>query len=286
MKKWRCTVCGYVHTGDEPPDECPVCGADKSLFEEIIEEEQPAAPAEPSTEASAVSTNRWKCGVCGYIHSGTAPPSECPVCGADQVRFSPAPEEGPVRIDSIDSNTDALPDAAADAITKDSGRKAEHPVLAKLRALRYPPWLDTATTEMTRRHVHPISVHLPNGVLPVSFFFMALAALFGSETLSKAAYYNLLVVLFAMPLVLFSGFNDWQRRYGGRISQIILTKIICGTVVFIGLLLLVLLWSLRPELLIADVGGRWLFALISVVTLAAAVTAGLMGGKLVFPNAE
>jgi len=38
MTKWRCTVCGYIHEGDEPPDECPVCGAPKSAFEKIEEE--------------------------------------------------------------------------------------------------------------------------------------------------------------------------------------------------------------------------------------------------------
>ena len=25
MKKWICTVCGYVHEGEEAPEECPVC---------------------------------------------------------------------------------------------------------------------------------------------------------------------------------------------------------------------------------------------------------------------
>lgn len=25
MKKWVCTVCGYVHEGDAPPEECPIC---------------------------------------------------------------------------------------------------------------------------------------------------------------------------------------------------------------------------------------------------------------------
>ncbi len=39
MKKWRCTVCNYIHTGEEPPEKCPVCGADKSKFVEISEEE-------------------------------------------------------------------------------------------------------------------------------------------------------------------------------------------------------------------------------------------------------
>jgi len=35
MKKFICTVCGYIHEGDTPPEICPICkvGADK--FEEI-----------------------------------------------------------------------------------------------------------------------------------------------------------------------------------------------------------------------------------------------------------
>ncbi|CAA7602804.1 Flavin reductase like domain protein [Acididesulfobacillus acetoxydans] len=35
MKQWRCTICGYIHTGETPPDVCPVCGADSSFFEEV-----------------------------------------------------------------------------------------------------------------------------------------------------------------------------------------------------------------------------------------------------------
>lgn len=31
-KRWKCTVCGYIHEGNEPPDSCPNCGADKSKF--------------------------------------------------------------------------------------------------------------------------------------------------------------------------------------------------------------------------------------------------------------
>ena len=33
MKKWRCIVCGYIHEGDEAPEECPLCGVDASQFE-------------------------------------------------------------------------------------------------------------------------------------------------------------------------------------------------------------------------------------------------------------
>lgn len=30
--KWVCTVCGYVHEGDEAPEKCPVCGVPASKF--------------------------------------------------------------------------------------------------------------------------------------------------------------------------------------------------------------------------------------------------------------
>jgi len=35
MKKWECTVCSYVHTGDEAPEKCPKCGAPKDKFIEL-----------------------------------------------------------------------------------------------------------------------------------------------------------------------------------------------------------------------------------------------------------
>jgi rubredoxin/uncharacterized membrane protein len=31
-KKWKCNVCGYIHEGEEPPEVCPVCGADRAKF--------------------------------------------------------------------------------------------------------------------------------------------------------------------------------------------------------------------------------------------------------------
>jgi mannose-6-phosphate isomerase-like protein (cupin superfamily) len=38
MKRWRCSVCGYVHMGDKPPDKCPNCGSPKEKFGEIAED--------------------------------------------------------------------------------------------------------------------------------------------------------------------------------------------------------------------------------------------------------
>lgn len=34
-KKFICTVCGYVHEGDEAPEQCPICTAGKEKFNEM-----------------------------------------------------------------------------------------------------------------------------------------------------------------------------------------------------------------------------------------------------------
>ena len=39
MKKlFKCTVCGYIHEGEEAPDFCPKCGAPKEKFVELDKE--------------------------------------------------------------------------------------------------------------------------------------------------------------------------------------------------------------------------------------------------------
>jgi len=38
MKKWRCTVCNYIHEGPKPPEICPVCGVSSEFFEEVRED--------------------------------------------------------------------------------------------------------------------------------------------------------------------------------------------------------------------------------------------------------
>ncbi|HET6429731.1 MAG TPA: FAD-dependent oxidoreductase [Phycisphaerae bacterium] len=83
-KAWRCTVCGYVHRGAEPPDWCPVCGAAKSEFE---------PHAEPAAPAAAPAPARRQCLNCNYVHEGPTPPDECPVCGAPGDRFRPLAEQ-------------------------------------------------------------------------------------------------------------------------------------------------------------------------------------------------
>ena len=49
-KKFKCKVCGYVHEGDKAPEQCPMCQAPQSEFEEIVEEG--AAPAKKGLNTS------------------------------------------------------------------------------------------------------------------------------------------------------------------------------------------------------------------------------------------
>ena len=37
-KKWRCTVCGYIHEGAEAPEQCPLCKVGKDKFVEVVED--------------------------------------------------------------------------------------------------------------------------------------------------------------------------------------------------------------------------------------------------------
>ena len=45
-KKWICTVCGYVHEGDTPPEKCPQCKQPAEKFKELKEDEEVTYAAE------------------------------------------------------------------------------------------------------------------------------------------------------------------------------------------------------------------------------------------------
>lgn len=210
MKRWECTVCGYIHTGEEPPETCPVCGADKSKFVELPPEE--SVLSKPSaTRAEAVQTSE--------ISAGTESPSGL---------------------------------------------------------------YGLVSSMMTRHHAHPISVHIPNGVVPLSVTFIILASIFNFFELTQAAFYNLIFVLLVMPLVLFSGYNDWKRKYGGNKTTLFITKMICAAVVALTAFLIVIWHVINPEVAMAGSPHRFLFILLNLVMLFAAGIAGFLGGKLVF----
>lgn len=57
MKKWICSVCGYVFEGENPPEKCPLCGVPASKFVEQTGEMTLAAEHEYGIYAKTVKDN-------------------------------------------------------------------------------------------------------------------------------------------------------------------------------------------------------------------------------------
>lgn len=39
-KTWKCSVCGYIHTGNEPPEECPQCSSSFKEYSELKDKQK------------------------------------------------------------------------------------------------------------------------------------------------------------------------------------------------------------------------------------------------------
>jgi rubredoxin/uncharacterized membrane protein len=205
---------------------------------------------------------QWKCTVCGYVHVGEEPPEKCPICGADRSEFIELP------MDENHTDSSAAP-AMAEKAGVDKGAEG---------------WMQTVLSQMVKHHVHPISVHIPNGLLPVSVIFVVIAILLNHPGLYTAAFYNMVVVVITLPLVIFSGINEWRRKYQAKRSNIFITKMVCSAVVTLTAVSAVVWRIINPEAATDGTGYRWLLLGLHLVMLAAAAVAGYIGGKLVFKD--
>lgn len=307
MRKWECSVCGYIHKGDDPPEKCPVCEAPKKMFKEVVEaaegetggvaagegkkrwqctvcghDHNDARPPEkcpvcdsPGTMftamehaeqsgAEAVQGRRWRCTVCGYIHNGDEPPEKCPVCAAPKGMFVEIDAEGK----TIGEPAVAVESAVA-LVGEKNGKKTS-------------PMIDKFAGLVLKLHLHPISVHFPNGVLPVALVFLGIAMFFNIASLETAAYYNLIFVLLTLPLVLLTGFLEWQKRYKGLKTAIFITKIACALIVLATTNVLVFWRLLDPGVVAEGSPSRLIYLGVAGAMLAATGLAGHLGGKLVF----
>ncbi len=286
MKKWECKLCGYIHEGETPPDECPICGAGPEYFEEVVEggeaakadnqaDEQPETPAAPQPEAqpesqpevesepavepapasAAGGVKKWECTVCGYIHEGEAPPNECPVCGVGPEFFK----------EVVEKEEKTLTQAVLEPDSGAADKKSAPSLFRKM---------------VMKHHLHPISVHTPNGVLPLALVFLAIATIFGFTSFEQAAFYSLVFVLINMPFVIVTGFIAWQEQYKGAKTKVFGIKI-GGAIIVVATLLALVIWRL-VEPGVAASPGRWTYLLICLVCVAGAGISGHMGGKLVF----
>lgn len=221
---------------------------------------------------------KWKCSVCGYVHTGDEPPEKCPVCGADKSKFilmesETKTEEVKPKTDSETENDQVSgPEETAESKTSEKAF-TDHKIVEQFPQL---------AQYMTKYHAHPVAVHIPNGVLPLSVLFTLMAAIFNSEAFATAACVNMTFIFFSMPIVLFSGYIDWVNRYGGNMTKIFQIKMICGAIVTGLTFLLTIWWLVQPDILLKESGSSALFILLHILTLIPAIVAGFYGGKLVF----
>ena len=87
-----------------------------------------------------------------------------------------------------------------------------------------------------------------------------------------------------MPLVLFSGYVEWQKKYSGVVSKYFIVKIICGIVVLTTAVILVVWYIINPDVTGPLSLKRWGFVLVTLIMLLGIGVAGFIGGKLVFKD--
>jgi rubredoxin len=255
-------------------------------MEDGTPESVPSESGQTPAAAPEKESKKWKCEVCGYIHTGPESPEKCPVCGAPKNRFvevteAAAPKPAsvtPADTDNAPSKENApIQDEAVDE-TESQDQTGTGNTPAWFRDPRYRVVFEM----MTKYHGHPVSVHLPNGLLPVAVLFIFLSAMFSFKGMASAAVYNLGVVALSMPLVLFTGWVDWQNRFNGAITNVFKVKIACGIIVTVTSWILFIWLLISPEVVMTGQASRVFFLFINLVMLGAAGTAGWYGGKLVF----
>lgn len=206
----------------------------------------------------------WKCTVCNYVHKGEFPPEKCPICGADKSKF--------VEIQPSDEPDESKLETAESAASE--SEKIETPAPQSL--------YQKITDLMIRHHAHPILVHTPNGILPVTAVLFVIAWLFDATLPAKAAAINLVFVVLALPLVVYTGVLEWQKKYNQADTLLFRIKILAATLTCASCLISLVWFLVNPAVLSTSLA--WIFILINLIMLASAGIAGYIGGKLVFKD--
>ena len=281
MKKWKCTACSYVMSSEEQPQKCPACGAGTDRIVAMVEQEEEEkydavgtgvkeTPAGTASAESGAGERQWRCTICDYIHKGDEPPDICPVCGADKSFFVEVGVEEKEEAPQTAANQDEVKEEATKptvAAAQSDERDQRFGIIGRL---------------IMRFNLHPISVHTPNGVVPVAMVFLVLGLLLQYAPLEMASFFNFIFVLLGMPAVIFTGFVAWQKKYRGAKTALFKTKLTCSAVVMVLLSLMVMWRFIDPQIGLSGGSGGWIYIGLGGVVLAATGIAGHLGGKLVF----
>ena len=203
----------------------------------------------------------WQCTVCNYIHRGDTPPDKCPICHAGANKFREIDEA---------SIPEKQPKRWQQKYQTEKTSTIEENNFEKIKSL------------MVKHHAHPVLVHTPNGLLPVAVILWLLAWIFDSGLLGKAAFINQIFVIVSLPLVIFTGIIEWQKKYNKAMTTLFKIKISAAILTSTACLITTIWFFIDPEVLRSS--WAWSFMFINIIMLAAAGIAGYIGGKLVFKD--
>ncbi len=236
-------ICGYIHTGDEPPEKCPACGAGKESFVEVDEQGKQLEGEAVTQEGDEVSEP---------VEENDSGPEQMAEKENSKEKIEVEEEKAK---ENSDKETDKKP------------RKTFLDFLGKL---------------ILKFHIHPIAVHTPNGILPMAIFFMALAIMGNYTIFEPVSFYSLAFTLALLPVVVFTGYMEWQMRYKGAKTALFITKIFCSLVVLATVSTLVIWRLIDPDVASLESPLRMSYFIVGLVALVATGIAGHLGGKLVF----
>jgi hypothetical protein len=89
-------------------------------------------------------------------------------------------------------------------------------------------------------------------------------------------------VVLALPLVVYTGVLEWQRKYNQADTLLFRIKILAATLTCASCLISLIWFLVNPAVLSTSLA--WIFILINLIMLASAGIAGYIGGKLVFKD--
>ena len=215
---------------------------------------------------------QWQCSICKYIHKGENPPEKCPICNADASKFKEI-NKAPTLGKSIKKEGPAI---------KTGTDKSEKKEVLKMSPAIKETGLKKINSLLIKHHAHPVLVHTPNGILPAAVILFVLAWIFDYDLLSRVAFINLIFVILALPLVIFTGVIEWKKKYNGALTLIFKLKILAATVTSVSCVISLVWFLIDPGILSSP--KALIFIFINIIMLIAAGIAGHIGGKLVFKD--
>lgn len=202
---------------------------------------------------------RWRCTVCGYIHTGDAPPEVCPVCGVGSEKF--------VAINETASATES-------AVPMEDKGQPNQPPQSKTMS-----FIDEMKASFKP---HPVAAHFPNALIPTLGLFLAMTVVLRVKSLDHGIYLLLGVICLSAIATLSTGIYSWQRHFSGARTKIFHCKLMLGVCLVLICLEMFYLRFSNAEIFTSFGISTLFFLVLAAAALFCVTLLGHYGGMLVF----